>query len=102
MSPPGVLGRGLRVIDAKPIAGNAPNSALPSRGRILYHFSRHAALQNLDATFSYKETTCKTMAEPVWPYRPRIIQRTRPPSVAQFSACLRLVRRGWAQNGLLP
>ena len=64
--------------------------------------SRHAAPHSLDATFSYKETICKTMAQPAWPYRPRIIQRTRPPSVAQFFARLRLVRRGQPQNGLLP
>src|SRR5579872_1203238 len=102
MSPPGLLGRGLRVIDAKSLAGNAPNSAPPSRGRILCHFSRHAAPHNLDATFSYKETICKRIAQPAWPYRFRIIQRTRPPSVAQFFVRLRLVRRGQPQNGLLP
>ena len=57
---------------------------------------------SLDATFSYKETICKTMAEPAWPYRSPDYITYRPPSVAQFFARLRLVRRGQPQNGLLP
>lgn len=102
MSPPGLLGRGLRVIDAKPIAGKrAELRAAISRPNPLPLLSARRT-HSLDATFSYKETICKRMAEPVWPYRPWIIQRTRPPSVAQFFARLRLVRRGQPQNGLLP